>query len=81
MQKLSEIESTLLLNYLDVVDRAAANAQLLKHSADEKYRGPLLEALDQARSMDREQFAKIQLEPEFVDLAEFPGLIAAFQTN
>ena len=81
VQKLSEIESTQLQNYLDVVDRAAAYAQLLKRSTDEKYRQPLLEALDQARSMDREQFAKIQLEPEFADLAEFPGLIAAFQTN
>ena len=81
VQKLSEIESTLLLNYLDVVDRAAANAQLLKHSADEKYRRPLLEALDQARSMDREQFAKIQLEPEFADLEDFPGLVAALHVD
>lgn len=81
LQKLTEIESTQPLNYIDVVDIAAAYAQLLKDGVDEKYRQPLLEALTQAREMEPEQFIRVPSEPEFVDLMEFPGLVAALYAN
>ena len=81
LQKLSEIESLQPLNYLDVVDVAATYAQLLKNGVDEKFRQPLLEALSQAREMEREQFIQVRSELEFTDLQEFPGLAAALQSN
>ncbi len=81
LQKLGEIESPLPLNYIDVVDMAAAYAQLLKDGLDATYRQPLLEALSQAREMEREQFNQVRNESEFVDLQDFPGLAAALQAD
>ncbi len=81
LQKLREIESLQPLNYIDVVDVAAAYALLLKSGVDEKYRQPLLEALSQGREMEREQFIQVRTESEFIDLQDFPGLAAALQAD